>query len=212
MEETRSISIVGCGPGSREYLTPAALRMVEQADLLVGSSRLLDLFPSGVADRIEIEPDLEKTLDYLEDYLDRGRIAVLVSGDPGLHSLARRIIHRFGRSRCRVIPGVSSVQAAFAAIGLDWTDALILSAHSGDPQYGPACASSDKIAVLCGRTTALQWVACELLPTVDDPVVIVCENLTLENERVFETTPETLGTLSVSTLTIVLLIKRSLLK
>ena len=38
------ITIVGCGPGSQEYLTPAAIGAVEKADLLIGTERLLRLF------------------------------------------------------------------------------------------------------------------------------------------------------------------------
>ena len=39
-----AIVIVGCGPGSPDYLTPLARRAVERAEVLVGASRLLDLF------------------------------------------------------------------------------------------------------------------------------------------------------------------------
>ena len=50
--EDQSISIVGCGPGSLDYLTPATLRAVEEAEVLVGAKRLLDLFPASPADRV----------------------------------------------------------------------------------------------------------------------------------------------------------------
>ncbi len=46
--EDQSISIVGCGPGSLDYLTPAALRAIEEAEVLVGAIRLLDLFPASL--------------------------------------------------------------------------------------------------------------------------------------------------------------------
>ncbi|MGA2035789.1 MAG: SAM-dependent methyltransferase, partial [Thermoguttaceae bacterium] len=39
--------IVGCGPGAPEYLTDAARQAVAQAEVLVGSARLLALFPDG---------------------------------------------------------------------------------------------------------------------------------------------------------------------
>ena len=61
------------------------------------------------------------------------RVAVLVSGDPGLYSLAQNVVRRFGREHCEVVPAVSSVQVAFARLGLDWADARILSAHGRTP-------------------------------------------------------------------------------
>ena len=38
------IYIVGIGPGDREYLTLKAIKIVENADLVVGSKRALELF------------------------------------------------------------------------------------------------------------------------------------------------------------------------
>ena len=38
------IYIVGIGPGDREYLTLKAIKVVEDADLVVGSRRALELF------------------------------------------------------------------------------------------------------------------------------------------------------------------------
>ena len=131
--EFQSISIVGCGPGSLDYLTPASLRAIEQAEVLVGAKRLLDLFAASPAERIVVSAEIGEVLDHIAVRADRQRIAVLVTGDPGLFSLAKPVIERFGRTRCRVIPGVSSVQTAFARIGVDWADARIISIHKEYP-------------------------------------------------------------------------------
>jgi precorrin-6B methylase 1 len=86
------------------------------------------------------------------------------------------VIERFGRDRCRVIPGISSVQTAFARLSLDWSDAAIISAHKQDPEPDPSWAQADKIAVLGGRANSLRWVAERLLPVLGDRRVFVCEN------------------------------------
>src|SRR5512133_3948498 len=129
-----SISIIGCGPGSVEYVTPLARKIAREADVLVGARRLLDLFPETKAQCIPVQSRIEAVLDQMEELLPEKRIVVLVTGDPGLLSLARPVIERFGRESCRVIAGVSSLQAAFAALGLDWYDALVIDAHGGLPQ------------------------------------------------------------------------------
>ncbi len=77
--------------------------------MLVGAKRLLDLFPSIHAERIVVSAEIGAVLDSIATIADHKRIAVLVTGDPGLFSLARPVIERFGLARCRVIPGISSV-------------------------------------------------------------------------------------------------------
>ena len=114
--EPHPIVIVGCGPGSPDYLTAAAIRAVQEAEILVGARRLLELFHDHPGERIIMEAHTEKVLAAIADRPDK-KMAVLVTGDPGLASLARPILKRFGRNRCRVIPGVSSLQAAFARLG-----------------------------------------------------------------------------------------------
>ena len=59
------ISIVGCGPGALEYLTPAARAAIEHADVLVGAPRLLDVFPAGRAERIIVKADIQEVLNQI---------------------------------------------------------------------------------------------------------------------------------------------------
>jgi precorrin-6y C5,15-methyltransferase (decarboxylating) CbiE subunit len=210
--EDRAITIIGCGPGGADYVTPAALDAVNRADVLVGAQRLLDLFPAVSADRIAVGSAIEETLDQIQDRLGHNRIAVLVSGDPGLFSLARFVIRRFGRASCRIIPGLSSVQTAFARIGLEWGDAVIISAHKQNPEHDASWATAEKIAVLGGRDNSLQWIAEQLLPNLSDRIVFICENLTMDDELVRDVEPHELTALHASSRTVVLIIKKSLLK
>jgi len=205
------IVIVGCGPGSAEYLTPAATKAVSAADVLVGAQRLLDLFPDASPDRFAVSRGLEEILERIECLPDHQSAAILVTGDPGLFSFAKLVIKRFGRERCRIIPGVSSVQAAFAAIGLDWENARIISAHKEDPKDEDDLRAAEKTAVLGGREDSLKWIAEHLLPSDGASRIFVCEDLTMEDEKVAEVTVEELATLRASSRTIVLIVKRDLL-
>lgn len=210
--ERNAITIVGCGPGSADYLTPAAISAIEQADVLVGARRLLELFPLVKAERLVVNSRIEDTLNAMERLPDDRRVVVLVTGDPGLFSLAKPIIKRFGLDRCRVIPGISSIQTAFARVGLDWADALIISAHKEDPDFDGAWLKGDKIAVLGGRKYSLKWIFEHFVENQSEPHrIIVCENLTLENEQIREVGPGDLPTLDVAPSTVVLLIKSSVL-
>lgn len=209
MAHPKPITIVGCGPGAPEYLTHAAGRAVSAADVLVGAKRLLDLFP-GQAEHIEVTAKIDDVLSAVASRLGQRSIAVLVTGDPGLFSLSKSIIARFGLDYCEVIPGISSIQVAFAKLGLEWSDAKIISAHKQDPETdGTSLQEWDKIAVLCGRKDSLLWVA-KLLESGlgHDRDVFVMENLTLENERVFQIQPHDAASLEVGPSTIVLLVRK----
>lgn len=211
--EEKGITIVGCGPGSLDYVTPAAVRAVEQADVLVGTKRLLDLFPSSPAERIDIGSEVRQIVEKIEEIPVGRRIAVLVTGDPGLFSLAALVLRRFGRDGCRVIPGISSVQTAFAMIGLSWSDARIVSAHKDNPKIDPLSASADKIAVLGGRKTSMKWIADNLLQgETSDRRIFVMEDLTLETERIREVSPGELAAMEVSSRAVVLIVKKSALQ
>lgn len=185
MELNNIITIVGCGPGSPEYLTPAANKAVANASVLVGAQRLLDLFPESNAEKFILTSRIEDALDKIETALSDKPVTVLVSGDPGLFSLTKTVIKRFGISNCKVIPAVSSVQAAFAGIGLEWYDAKIISGHHQLPDIEKLCLENcNKIAVLAGHKEIKPWLA-ELIENLQyDPDIFICEDLTLESENI----------------------------
>jgi cobalt-precorrin-7 (C5)-methyltransferase len=202
-----SLIIVGCGPGSPDYLTPAARKAIEQAEVLVGASRLLELFPGHRGEKITVGADIEKVLGEIDSRSGR-RIVVLVTGDPGLCSLAAPILKRFGRTRCEVIPGVSSVQAAFAAIGMDWLDARIIDAHGENPRIGPASLKKEgKIAIFAGRKEAIHWITEMVHAIGKGRRIYLCENLTLDDEMVRQIEPSDLERVETGSRTIVLIIK-----
>ncbi|MHB9038077.1 MAG: precorrin-6y C5,15-methyltransferase (decarboxylating) subunit CbiE [Armatimonadota bacterium] len=210
--EARPITIVGCGPGSLDCMTVEAIRAVESADVLVGAKRLLEMFPQSSAERIAVGADIERALDEIASRCGSKRIAVLVTGDPGLCSLAQPVIRRFGMEMCKVIPGISSVQVAFARVGVDWYGARIVSVHGRKPDDSyETLLSEEKIAILTEGSTSLAWVAELAAHMTNDIRVFVCEDLTLENERIRRVEPSDLAHITISTRTVVLLIKGSIM-
>jgi precorrin-6Y C5,15-methyltransferase (decarboxylating) len=78
---------------------------------------------------------------------------VLASGDPGFFGIVRAL--RARGIRPYVIPAVSSVADAFARVGLDWDDALVVSAHGRNPRQALAAAlAHPKAAILTAPGTA----------------------------------------------------------
>jgi len=205
-KKIKPITIIGCGPGGGGYLSGEALTAAARSDCLIGSKRLLALFQENGIDRVALNADVKKTIDEITARYKTQRIAVLVSGDPGISSLAKPVLKRFGIENCVVIPGISSVQLAFARLGLDWLDAKIISAHGHDPDSDmESYRQYEKIAVLGGRDESIVW-AHNLATTLSDRRIFICENLSLPNEKVAELTLEQLGCYKAPSMTIVLLI------
>jgi len=202
------ITIVGCGPGGLDYMTPAAQSAITQADVLVGANRLLESFPENPAKRIPVGANVDAALDEMES-LRGQKLTVLVTGDPGLCSLAKPVVARFGRTACRIIPGISSIQTAFARAGTDWLDARIINAHGGNPMVSPATlAGIPKLAVLAGHPKCRRWLN-EVASTLGSRYrIVVCENLTLPDERVRTISPATLKTFKMPSRCVILWIDK----
>ncbi|HEX6855310.1 MAG TPA: precorrin-6y C5,15-methyltransferase (decarboxylating) subunit CbiE [Streptosporangiaceae bacterium] len=112
-----------------------------------------------------------------------GPAVVLASGDPGFFGIVRAL--RARGIRPAVLPAVSSVALAFARLGLDWDDALVLSAHGRDP--GPVTAAAlahPKAAILTAPGEPAAELAAALL--AGGRRVYAAERLGTADERVAE--------------------------
>jgi precorrin-6y C5,15-methyltransferase (decarboxylating) CbiE subunit len=207
------ITIVGCGPGALDHLPTVAQRAIAEADVLVGACRLLDLFPSLTAERIEVGANVPKLLDQMAPRVGQANIVVLVTGDPGVCSLAQPVIQRFGRENCRVIPGISSVQVAFARLGLDWFGARLLTAHERIPDIDTTdLLKQDKIAVLAGNLATIPWIVAVAERLADTHEVFACQNLTLPEEEVRSLAAGELASSMLPSRTVVLFVRRELMQ
>ena len=103
------IHILGIGPGSRDYLLPITERVVSEANVIIGGSRALELFKKYKQEKILITVDLAKIKDYIKENYQTKKIAVLVSGDPGLYSILNYLKRFFSKDKLEVIPGISAM-------------------------------------------------------------------------------------------------------
>ncbi len=148
-EQGMNVTVIGCD--GRPF-APEATAALAAARAVVGAPRHLRLVPDGKEGKELIE------LKHLDEALDTLSTAttptvVLASGDPGFFGIVRAL--RARGITPNVIPAVSSVADAFARIGLDWDDALVVSAHGRDPRRALAAAlAHPKTAILTAPGTA----------------------------------------------------------
>lgn len=120
------VAVVGLHGG--EWFGRATGTALRESDVLIGSGRHLDLLPAGLGgERVALTTPVAAVLDLAEERQRAGeRVCILSSGDPGFFGLARLASARFPVT---VHPAPSSVSLAFARIGVNWDDAVVVSAH-----------------------------------------------------------------------------------
>lgn len=187
------IAVIGIGPGGEDYLLPAARKAAAAAEVLIGSQRALDLFRDLEKDKIVLSPPLERVIAYLKKERSSRKIAVLVSGDPGLYSFLDLLAAHFRREELEVIPGISSVQMAFARMSLTWQDAAIFSLHGRNKEeimqkkVLPAVQERPKVALLTDAefspATLARWL---LARGIRGKKVVIADSLSYPEEKLVE--------------------------
>ena len=128
----RKVTIIGAGPGNPDLLSRAALDAIDIADVVIGAHRALV--------GIDVPPDvvrceLVKTADIVAALTDAAswqRVVVVMTGDVGLFSGARRLVEALSGNAqvdVRVIPGISSASYLAARLARPWQDWRFASAH-----------------------------------------------------------------------------------
>jgi precorrin-6Y C5,15-methyltransferase (decarboxylating) len=122
----KQAAIVGLGMNAAT-LTGEGRQAVEEAEVLLGAARLLEVFaPLGKPAVAEHRPQAVARL--LESRREE-RFCVLVSGDTGFYSAAEGLYAALQGYSPRMIPGVSSLSYFFARLGRPWQDAALVSRH-----------------------------------------------------------------------------------
>ena len=195
------LHIVGAGPGTPEYVTQAARRAVQEAQLVIGAERSLNLFHEDIKGEIETltAKNINEALQRAADSAKNGKaVALLSTGDSGFSGILESILKRqLGKNvEINVVPGISSVQACAAKLCLCWDDSALFTFHDSVSEekkrdLAGAVKSGKRVFLLPDpKTFPPSAVAAYLLEAkVDGKIsVAVCENLTLPNERIVETT------------------------
>ena len=203
------VTIVGCGPGSKKFITGYAMQQIINAEVLIGSRRLLSLFPDADADTYVLSNNYKLLITRIVSLSKKKKkVVVLVSGDPGFFSYSKLIVDKLGVEKCEVIPGISSIQMAFAKIGRTWNDACFMSLHGRSGKLASVVkkiTDNEKVAVLTDNSNNVKLIAKKLLETgVKERKIFVCENLSLEEERIREFDVSSILKIRVSDLNVII--------
>jgi len=183
--------VVGIGPGSRNYLTQAALDAVNNSDTVIGSKRALNLFKTD-SQKIEINAkNMDESLKESVDKVKNGQtVAILSTGDPGFSGVLKPILNLKSGIEIEVIPGVSSVQLCAAKLKIPWDDADLITMHGkGISEEILDIIDNGKPLIILPNFKPAELAKFLIENGVDkNRKIAVCEKLSYEDEKIVEST------------------------
>lgn len=182
-EKKKEVSVIGIGMDGEQTLTKEAYTAVSEAALLIGGGRMLACFSHlGKEQFISCKP--REIADYIEDS-GHEKIAVLMSGDIGFYSGAKKLLPLLTQYRTKLICGISAPVYFAAKLGVDWQDMHFVSLHGLEANVVREVATHKKTFFLLGSSTPAE--VCNRLACFgfgDMPVAIgVC--LSTPEERIY---------------------------
>ncbi|MGW8313028.1 MAG: precorrin-6y C5,15-methyltransferase (decarboxylating) subunit CbiE [Desulfuromonadales bacterium] len=203
----KTIYVIGAGIEGHEGFSNRALDLVTQADILIGSTTQLALFPEFAGQTLSIGDNLAPVVECLEK--STGSAVVLASGDPLFFGIGRYLLRNLPEAELEFVPNVSSVQYAFAKIREPWDDAVFVSALGrGMKGTVDQVVAHDKIAILTDAVNTPRAIASELIERGRDGyLAYLCENLGTADEAITRTDLKGLLSLPAAELNVLILIK-----
>jgi cobalt-precorrin-7 (C5)-methyltransferase len=170
---------VGCGPG---MLTEAAIAAIRAAPCIYGSERAIGLARAHIPKGCKVHP----ITDYKRLRTLPAGAVVLSTGDPMLAGL--------GYLGGEIIPGISSLQVAFARLGISLTKGVVVNAHGKDHRAAVAETVDElqrgkTVFLIADPQFEITALAGQLLSAGLASRIAVCERLGYPDERIAAGTP-----------------------
>lgn len=131
-----SLFIVGLGPGGPEHRTAAAERAVREAEVVVGYGPYIDQCADLIGEQEVVRGSMGEELERAREAVERARsarVALVSSGDAGVHGMAARTLAMAEGVDVTVIPGVTAALATAARLGApladDWATLSLSDLH-----------------------------------------------------------------------------------
>ncbi len=184
----RTIRIVGIGMGNPDTMTVEAQKAIENADALIGASRMLEPFLQlGKPCFAAILP--EEICRIASEHPEFEKISILMSGDVGFFSGTKKLIPKLDGWDVRLIPGISSLVYFCARLGVSWDDVRWVSAHGRAEPILPTVRTCRKTFLLTGGDRPVQALCRELTDAgLGDLMVYTGENLSYPDEQILSGT------------------------
>ncbi len=189
------IYIIGIGIEGKASLSWEALKIIENAGILIGGRRHLAWFREFKGQKVIIGSNLDEVVKALtpnSKLRTLNSTVVLATGDPNFFGIADFLIKKLGKDAVEIIPNVSAMQYSFARIKENWNDARFFSLHGrgrvrSQKDIIDEISAYDKVGVFTDPDNTPSKIAKALLDKgVNNYRAYVCEDLGTDNEKITE--------------------------
>lgn len=203
----KKVKIVGIGVGNSCYLHNKSLSTVENSDFLIGAKRMIDSF-----DYLNKESFLSINADEIYDFIisdkSHENYCVLVSGDTGFYSLSNKLTGMLMDNKeieIENIPAVSSLQYFCSRLNISWDNIKITSVHGRNFNFISSVMFNKKTFMLTGGSLKPDDI-CKILISkgLGNLKVSVGENLSYDNERIFEDSAKNISQMKFDSLAVII--------
>ena len=182
------VTVVGIGPGHPDHITPAAVKRISAAEVVIGARRVLDAVDTEGKEVIEATADISAAMTAVDKNKERNTV-VVVSGDPGFYSMLKTIRNNLPEIALDAVPGVSSMQMLFARIGEEWQGVALASVHGRSLDGLDAMIIRHKRScLLTDNVHSAPAIARYLADKGINARVVAGANLSYDEERIVDTT------------------------
>ncbi len=181
----KQVSVIGMGL-TPEDLTTKHLKLIKDADVLIGGKRHLEYFKDNTADKKEINKDIKGIINYIKARMRKENVVVLASGDPLFFGIGSLVIESLGSDDVVIYPNISTVAAAFSRIKEPWNDISVVSLHgrNSERELFSKLDTNKSVAVYTDPQKNPAWLAKRLLEKgIKDIKMCIFEQLGTESER-----------------------------
>lgn len=178
---TQCLSILSCGMGAEVIFSQEGRIALENADVLLGSQRLLQLFPESRQEKYPLYTG-EKIQQFAKEHPEFENICLLVTGDAGFFSTAKNVAACW-EGDISFFSGISSISYLSARFGISWEDCKILSLHGRKENILEYIKRNEKIFILFGGEDTPSSVARLCHEYGFDVQFYIGENLSYPNEK-----------------------------
>ena len=188
------IYLIGIGMGEDSTMTIEAKKAIQNADVIIGAKRMTCNDENEKQVFNGYKP--AEIVDFINKQKDESIIAVLLSGDVGFYSGAKKLLDELEKvektKEVTVLPGISSVVYFCAKLHTSWDDVKLLSLHGKNQNIiGYVKRYSKVFALLSGKEQLKEICAKLKYYHMDNVKIHIGQKLSYEDERIFTISPDT---------------------
>ncbi|MNM30157.1 putative cobalt-precorrin-6Y C(5)-methyltransferase [compost metagenome] len=175
------ITLVGLGPGSKEYMLLKAMETLNNSSIVIGFSRAVESLDFISTPKVAVN-NLKGIIEFIENNPSEN-ISIVASGDPCFYGVLN-YLKRNINEEITVIPGISSFQYLMSKLGKSWQEAKLSSLHGREGDFIKEVREVNLSIWLTDKINNPTKLAKQLHDENIECTIYVGENLSYEDEKI----------------------------